>query len=141
MARLRSFPATVVPERKKWTSGSSRSASFGLWSSMLNGPRTCPNVSSTPSTTWWYSGATSDLPPIALILVMLLPLPRPTPAPAQVTVDVPTSRRRSQVDAASSGGVYHGAWPDLGPDHSRPGAGGAAWAGDEPPRYEIGHAE
>jgi hypothetical protein len=52
----------------KVTSFSSRSASFGLCSSMLNGPRMLPNTLSTSSTTPWYSAGTSDLPVTGAIL-------------------------------------------------------------------------
>src|SRR2546422_3153088 len=64
MARERSFGATMLSSRKKVTRGSTRSASFGLWSSMLNGPRTVPNTFTTASTTAWCSADTSDLPVI-----------------------------------------------------------------------------
>ena len=51
MAIERSFGSTMVSSRKKVTRASIRSASFGLWSSMLNGPRTPPNTFTTESTT------------------------------------------------------------------------------------------
>src|SRR5215475_4173736 len=38
---------------------------------MLNGPRTWPNTFSTPSTTPWYSAATSDLPVMGATLGMM----------------------------------------------------------------------
>src|SRR4029453_11485020 len=38
---------------------------------MLNGPRTCPNTFSTPSTTSWCSAATSDLPVMGATLGMM----------------------------------------------------------------------
>src|SRR3989454_11712855 len=62
MAIDRSFGSTTVVSRKNVTSESIRSASFGLWSSMLNGPRTPPNTFTTESTTAWCSVGTSDLP-------------------------------------------------------------------------------
>ena len=65
MAIERSFASTTLSSRKKWTSGRMRSASFGLWSSMLNGPRTLPNVFCTLSTTPWCSALPADVPVIA----------------------------------------------------------------------------
>src|SRR5262245_7825446 len=62
MATERSFASTTLSSRKKVTSGRIRSASFGLWSSMLNGPRMLPNTFWTASTTAWCSAGTSDLP-------------------------------------------------------------------------------
>src|SRR2546426_8048880 len=62
MATERSFASTTLSSRKNVTRGSIRSASFGLWSSMLNGPRTPPNTFITASTTAWCSAGTSDLP-------------------------------------------------------------------------------
>src|SRR5262245_56991382 len=47
-----------------------RSASSGLCSSMLNGPRTWPKVLSTPSTTAWCSEGTSDFPVMGATLGM-----------------------------------------------------------------------
>src|SRR5207253_9705795 len=38
------------------------SASLGLWSSMLNGPRMPPKTLTTESTTAWCSAGTTDLP-------------------------------------------------------------------------------
>src|SRR5260370_924385 len=64
MATERSFASTTLSSRKKVTRGSTRSASFGLWSSMLNGPRTPPNTFTTASTMAWCSAGTSDLPVI-----------------------------------------------------------------------------
>src|SRR5881392_1724627 len=64
MATERSFASTRLSSRKKVTRPSTRSASFGLWSSMLNGPRTLPNTPTTASTTAWCSAGTSDLPVI-----------------------------------------------------------------------------
>src|SRR2546427_11880635 len=62
MATERSFGSTTLSSRKKVTRPSTRSASFGLWSSMLNGPRTPPKTFSTFSRTTWCSAGTSDLP-------------------------------------------------------------------------------
>src|SRR6267143_7164162 len=64
MATERSVGATTPSSRKKVTRPSTRSASFGLCSSMLNGPRTPPKIFSTASTTRWCSAGTSDLPVI-----------------------------------------------------------------------------
>src|SRR6266702_1262634 len=44
MAIDRGLGSTTVVSRKNVTSESIRSASLGLWSSMLNGPRTPPNT-------------------------------------------------------------------------------------------------
>src|SRR5919109_2080642 len=72
MARLRSLASTTLsPARKKFPRFSTRSASLGLWSNMLNGPRTCPNTFSTASTTSWYSAGTSDLPVMGATLGMM----------------------------------------------------------------------
>src|SRR5262249_12154458 len=62
MAIDRSLGSTTLSSRKNVTRGRTRSASFGLWRSMLKGPRTFPKTFSTPSTTAWCSGATSGLP-------------------------------------------------------------------------------
>src|SRR2546426_2282766 len=62
MATERSFASTTLSSRKKVTRGSIRSASFGLWSSMLNGPRTPPKTFTTASTTAWCAAGTSALP-------------------------------------------------------------------------------
>ena len=51
MAIERSFASTMLSSRKKSTSGSSFSASLGLCSIMLNGPRTLPKTFWTASTT------------------------------------------------------------------------------------------
>src|SRR6266446_6578754 len=67
MATERSFASTTLPSRKKVTSGRRRSASLGLWSSMLNGPRTPPKIFSTASTTAWCSAETSALPVMGLM--------------------------------------------------------------------------
>src|SRR5439155_257055 len=64
MATERSVGSTMLSSRKKVTRGSTRSASFGLWSSMLNGPRTLPKTFTTASTTAWCAAGTSDLPVI-----------------------------------------------------------------------------
>ena len=45
------FGSVTVSSRKNVTSPSTRSASLGLWSSMLNGPRTPPKTLTTESTT------------------------------------------------------------------------------------------
>jgi hypothetical protein len=47
MATERSRASTTLSSRKKLTSGSTRSASFGLCRSMLNGPRTPPKILTT----------------------------------------------------------------------------------------------
>src|SRR5919106_2934482 len=64
MATERSVGSTMLSSRKNVTRPSTRSASFGLWSSILNGPRTFPNTFTTASTTAWCSAGTSDLPVI-----------------------------------------------------------------------------
>src|SRR5437667_227618 len=64
MATERSFGSTTLSSRKKVTRPSTRSASLGLCSSMLNGPRTPPKIFSTASTTRWCSAGTSALPVI-----------------------------------------------------------------------------
>src|SRR5262245_37292489 len=69
-------PSTTDSSRKKVTSGRMRSASFGLWSSMLKGPRTLPKTASTPSTTAWCSAGTSDLPVIGATRGMVVLLRR-----------------------------------------------------------------
>src|SRR5713101_3092646 len=48
------------------------SASFGLWSSMLKGPRTLPKTFSTSSTIGWYCAGTSVFPVIGAILGMVV---------------------------------------------------------------------
>src|SRR6516164_11614239 len=68
MATERSFGSTTLCSRLKVTNGSRRSASPGLCSRMLNGPRTPPNTLTTSSTTWWCSAGTSDLPVTGAIL-------------------------------------------------------------------------
>src|SRR5882724_5583275 len=65
MATERSLPSTVLSSRKNVTRGRRRSASFGLCSSMLNGPRTPPKTVTTWSTTPWWAAGTSDLPVMA----------------------------------------------------------------------------
>src|SRR2546423_3609855 len=62
MATERSGAATTLSSRKNVTSGRIRSASLGLWSSMLKGPRTVPKTPTTASTTAWCSAGTSVLP-------------------------------------------------------------------------------
>src|SRR5437773_2176775 len=64
MATERSFGSTTLSSRKNVTRPSTRSASLGLCSSMLNGPRTPPKIFSTASTTRWCSATTSALPVI-----------------------------------------------------------------------------
>src|SRR5438128_6805661 len=71
MAIERSFASTTLSSRKKVTRGSIRSASFGLWRSMLNGPRTPPNTFTTASTTAWFSAGTSDLPATGVMRGMM----------------------------------------------------------------------
>src|SRR4029450_4065599 len=70
MASERSRPSTVLSSRKNFTRPNTRSASRGLWSSMLNGPRTLPKTSTTASTTRWCSAGTSALPVTGAILAM-----------------------------------------------------------------------
>src|SRR5437867_4372160 len=67
MATERSFGSTTLSSRKNVTRPSTRSASLGLWSSMLNGPRTPPKIFSTASTTAWCSAETSALPVMGLM--------------------------------------------------------------------------
>src|SRR4029077_6173435 len=62
MATERSFGSVTLSSRKNVTRPSTRSASFGLWSSMLKGPRTPPKTFTTASTTACCSAGTSDLP-------------------------------------------------------------------------------
>src|SRR5437867_4446152 len=76
MAIDRSLGSTTVVSRKNVTSESIRSASFGLWSSMLNGPRTPPNTFTTESTTAWCSVGTSDLPVIGATRGMVVSFQR-----------------------------------------------------------------
>src|SRR6516165_2062753 len=71
MACERSRPSTTLPSRKNVTSGSTRSASLGLCSMTLNGPRTPPKTLTTSSTTAWCSSATSALPLTGVILGMI----------------------------------------------------------------------
>src|SRR6516162_4038 len=71
MATERSFGSTTFFSRLKVTNGSRRSASSGLCSRMLNGPRTPPNTLTTSSTTFWCSAGTSDLPVTGAILGMI----------------------------------------------------------------------
>ncbi len=72
MATERRRPSTTLSSRKKVTSGRSRSASLGLCSSMLKGPRTLPKTRTTWSTTAWCSAGTSDLPVIGAMRGMAL---------------------------------------------------------------------
>src|SRR5262245_42308914 len=62
MPTERSLGSTMLSSRKKVTRPSTRSASLGLWSSMLKGPRTPPKTLTTLSTTAWCSAGTSDFP-------------------------------------------------------------------------------
>src|SRR6516164_11671548 len=71
MATERSFGSTTLSSRLKVTSFSRRSASLGLCSRMLNGPRTPPKTLTTSSTTAWCSAGTSDLPVTGAILGMI----------------------------------------------------------------------
>src|SRR5262245_13741297 len=62
MAIERSEGSVTVSSRKNVTRLRIFSASLGLCSSMLNGPRTPPKTLMTESTTAWCSAGTSDLP-------------------------------------------------------------------------------
>ena len=67
-ARALGLGSTTLFSRLKVTNGSRRSASFGLCSRMLNGPRTPPKTLTTSSTTAWCSAFTSAFPVIGAIL-------------------------------------------------------------------------
>src|SRR5215469_14397486 len=89
MPTERSRPSTTLSSRKKVTSGNTRAASFGLCSSILNGPRTLPKTSSTRSTTAWCSADTSDLPVIGATrgIVVLLGRSARRERPAEPVAD------------------------------------------------------
>src|SRR2546428_10877298 len=91
MATERSGASTTLSSRKNLTSGRMRSASAGLCSSMLNGPRALPNTETTASTTEWYWAGTSDLP--------VMGATRGMGGSFQSVHDTLSGRRRTAMDA------------------------------------------